>query len=81
MRFFNCAIMSLPCPGVNAGEPGAHTRVLVESRFYVAGAWTSWSRHGDQWRAASKMHARLTLGRESTRYETSVSRLRLAANL
>ena len=64
-----------------AGEPGSHTRVLVESRFYVSGAWTSWSRHGDQWRAASKMQARLTLGRESTRYETSVSRLRLAANL
>lgn len=63
------------------GETGSHTRVLVESRFFAGGVWSSYARHGDQWRSASKLQVRLTLQREDARYQPSVSRLRLAANL
>lgn len=65
----------------HVGEPGSHTRVLVESRFEVGGVWSAWKQHNDRTVVARKMQVRLTLNRESVRYETRVTGLSYAGFL
>jgi hypothetical protein len=65
----------------NVGEPGSHTRVAVESRYYANGAWSSWATHADQYRVASRMQARVRLLREDIGYTVAVARLRYAVNI
>jgi len=65
----------------NVGEPGSHTRVELESRYYANAAWSSWAPHVDQYRVASKMQARVRILREDVGYTAAVSRLRYAVNI
>lgn len=65
----------------NVGEPGSHTLVELESRYYATGAWSSWAPHVDQYRVASKMQARVRILRENVGYNAAVSRLRYAVNI
>jgi hypothetical protein len=63
------------------GVVGSHTQVLVESRFYVNGAWTSYRPHVDRIVVASRMQVRLTFGRRALRYRARARRLTYAAYL
>ncbi len=63
------------------GEPGSNTQILVESRWHVGGAWGDWELHTDRWRVARQMQTRVTLRRDATDYEPSLTDLRTAANL
>jgi hypothetical protein len=65
----------------NVGEPGSHTRVELESRYYVGSTWSSWAPHVDQYRVASRMQARVRILREDIGYTAAVSRLRYAVNI
>jgi hypothetical protein len=65
----------------NVGEPGSHTRVELESRYYVGATWSSWAPHVDQYRVASRMQARVRILREDIGYTAAVSRLRYAVNV
>ena len=67
--------------GGNMGEVGSHTRVLVESRFYVSGAWTEYLEHVDRVVTASRMQVRLTLNRRSTGYTVRGTKLTYQAYL
>ncbi|MBL8752277.1 MAG: hypothetical protein JNK15_03165 [Planctomycetes bacterium] len=63
------------------GVTGTHTRVLVESRFYVSGVWTAYAAHVDRVVVASRMQVRLTLGRRSLTYRARVPMLTYRAFL
>ena len=63
------------------GVIGSHTQVLVESRFWVGGAWTAYRPHVDRIVVASKMQLRLTLGRRSQSYRPQVGHLTYVAYL
>lgn len=65
----------------HVGEKGTHTRVLVESRFYFNGAWTSYKAHRDRVVVASKMQVRVTLDRESSRFQVRCTALSFAGYL
>jgi len=65
--------------GGHVGEAGSHTQVLVETRFYVNGAWTAYREHVDRVVTASRMQVRLTLNRRSSNYRARVTRLRYEA--
>lgn len=65
----------------NVGEPGSHTLVELESRYYANGAWSAWAPHVDQYRVASKLQARVRILREDIGYTAAVSRLRYAVNI
>lgn len=47
------------------GEAGTWTSCVVESRVYVAGAWSDWTPHIDKLVVCSKWQVRATLGRAS----------------
>ena len=57
--------------GGDLGEVGSHTRVLVESRFYVDGAWGEYREHIDRVVVAQRMQVRLTFGRRSLEYQAT----------
>ena len=63
------------------GEEGAHTRALVESRYYVGGAWGAWELHQDGVRQAQQIQVRVTLERESTDYESRIPAFAIQAHL
>ncbi|RTL25802.1 MAG: hypothetical protein EKK55_08735 [Rhodocyclaceae bacterium] len=63
----------------HVGEVGSHTRCLIESRYYVSGAWTAWTRHRDGVKRASKLQVRVTLSRETERWQRHLTSLYLAA--
>lgn len=63
----------------HVGEVGAHTRCLIESRYYAGGAWSAWTRHRDGVRRASKLQARVTISRETERWTRHLTSLFLAA--
>ena len=63
------------------GVVGSHTQAMVESRFYVDGAWTPYRPHTDRVVLASRMQVRLSLGRRTTKYRVRVPLLRYAAYL
>lgn len=65
----------------HVGEVGSHVRVLVETRFEVGGVWTAYSEHQDRTVVARKVQVRVTLNRESTRYEPRVTSLVYSAHL
>ena len=64
-----------------AGVVGSHTQVMVESRFYVDGAWTPYRPHTDRVVLASRMQVRLSLGRRTLDYRVRVRLLSFAAYL
>lgn len=51
--------------GGHVGHAGERAFAVLESRYYVGGAWTSWAPHRDGVRLASRIQARITLVRES----------------
>lgn len=63
------------------GVIGSHTQVLVESRFWINGAWTAYRPHVDRIVVASKMQVRVTLGRRSQSYRPQVGHLTYVAYL
>lgn len=63
------------------GVVGSHTQTLVESRFYVDGAWTAYRPHVDGVVLASRMQVRVTLGRRALRYRPRVRLLTYTAYL
>jgi hypothetical protein len=65
----------------HVGETGTHTRVFVESRFFVDGAWTAYREHRDRTVVAQKFQVRLSLNRESARYHARVTALKYAGAL
>lgn len=67
--------------GGHMGEVGSHTRVLVESRFYVNGAWTDYLEHVDRVVVASRMQVRLTLNRRTTGFTARATKLTYQAYL
>jgi hypothetical protein len=67
--------------GGHIGEPGTHTRALVESRFEVDSVWSDWKPHEDRVVVAQKMQARVTLNREAVSWGVQVSELRYSAHL
>lgn len=67
--------------GGHIGEVGSHTRVLVESRFYVNGVWTNYRQHVDRVVVASRMQVRLALGRRTTGYTVRATALTYEAYL
>lgn len=64
-----------------AGVVGSHTQAMVESRFYVDGAWTPYRPHTDRVVLASRMQVRLSLGRRTLDYRVRVRLLSFAAYL
>jgi hypothetical protein len=58
--------------GGHIGEVGTHTQVLVESRFYVDGAWTAYREHVDRTVLASRMQVRVTIHRREVVYRATV---------
>lgn len=64
-----------------AGVVGSHTQAMVESRFYVDGAWTPYRPHTDRVVLASRMQVRLSLGRRTIDYRVRVRLLSFAAYL
>ena len=67
--------------GGNLGVVGSHTRVLVESRFYVNGAWTDYLEHVDRVVTASRMQVRLTINRRTAAYSARATKLTYEAFL
>lgn len=65
----------------NRGEANEHALVRVESRFYVNGAWGSWSAHQDGVRAARQMQVRLLFDREALVHDVRVTRLIYTASI
>lgn len=63
------------------GVVGSHTQTLVESRFYVDGAWTAYRPNVDGVVLASRMQVRVTLGRRALRYRPRVRLLTYTAYL
>lgn len=64
-----------------AGVVGSHTQAMVESRFYVDGAWTPYRPHTDRVVLASRMQVRLSLCRRTLDYRVRVRLLSFAAYL
>lgn len=64
----------------DAGEVGANTLAIVESRFHVGGAWGPWREHRDGWQLARRMQTRVTLHRRSSAWSTGIHTLRLAVH-
>lgn len=64
----------------DAGEVGANTLAIVESRFHVGGAWGAWREHRDGWQLARRMQVRITLHRRSSAWSTGIHTLQLAAH-
>lgn len=64
----------------DAGEVGANTLAVVESRFRVAGSWGPWQEHRDGWRLATRMQVRVTLHRRSSAWSTGIHTLHLAVH-
>lgn len=65
--------------GGHIGEVGSHTRVLIESRHYVDGAWSGYREHTDRVVVASRMQVRATLSRRAETYRTTIKQLRYVA--
>lgn len=64
----------------DAGEVGANTLAVVESRFRVGGSWGAWQEHRDGWRLATRMQVRVTLHRRSSAWSTGIHTLHLAVH-
>ena len=64
----------------DAGEVGANTLAIVESRYHVGGSWGTWQEHRDGWRLARRMQVRVTLHRRSSGWSTGIHTLRLAVH-
>lgn len=65
--------------GGHVGEAGAHSQILLETRFYSAGAWGAWREHLDRVVTARRMQARLTFNRRTSGYRARLLTLQFEA--